>query len=66
MMFVSDNCAIYRQTKTPNYFWYKRELNFRHFIQLLKILRVELIETHNNIERLKLKKLKPCSSFPHI
>ena len=62
MMFVSNDCVIYRQTKTLNCFWYKRELNLKHFIQLSKILRVELIES----ERLKLKKLKPCSSFPHI
>ena len=61
-MFVSDDCVIHRQTKTLNCFWYKRELNFKHFIKLSKILKVELIET----ERLKLKKLKPCSSFPHI
>ena len=42
---LDDNS--YHQTKTPISFLYKRGMNLRSLIQPLKILPVELIETHN-------------------
>ena len=38
--------VFYHQTKTPIGFWYRQGLDPRSLIQLLKILPVELTETH--------------------
>ena len=38
--------ALYNQIKTPISFWCRRGLNPRSLIQLLKVLPVELTETH--------------------
>ena len=54
MVFIFDDYTFYHQIKTPIDFWYKRKLNQKFFIQLLKILQIELIKIHIEF-KLKLK-----------
>ena len=41
--------ALYHQTKIPNGVWCRQRLNFKSLIQQLKILSIELTETHHII-----------------
>ena len=49
MTIDSKDCAHYHQTKTPIYFLCRWGLNTKSFIQLLKILPIELTRTHQMI-----------------
>ena len=46
LWYLLSIIALYRQTKTPISFLYKRELNLIFLIQPLEILLVELIGAH--------------------
>ena len=48
MVFASNNCDFYHQTKTPISFWYRRRLNLKSIIQLSDILPIELTYSEIN------------------